>query len=620
MRFFICLVDALGHAPSAAIRRTYESLPRSRGLDCRWQLSDGISVLIGGDESEGQPIIASDGEYVAVGTVRLDNRADLEQWAGCRHCKLSDLALVLRMVALHDTRYIPQLLGDFAFVVWNGGKRTLVAACDVFRVKQLYYAQREGLLAFASRAEALALEDRYDVRYLAELVAMYSPSPDLSVYAGVQRMPAGTLAVLENGRLSLREYWSARDFEPQLALLKSEREAAEICRSLLAESVRLRLSGDGDPWAQLSGGIDSSAVASVAQWLVERGTITRGLAGTVTYVDRQDTAADEREYSDAVVTRWQLRNEVIVDPPMWYDDQSPPPHLDEPHLHLALYPRERRLCAIVRAAGGRMLLTGLGGDELFAGIMFFFADWLSRGRAWDAAREMARRAAIGRVSFWELAYRNALLPLLPRLVQRQLVRDQGQVPSWMRQDTVHRYGLSARAFVASTYAGRIGRKYHHAVVTNVGAIGRAPIESGVIGDALDLRHPFLFRPLVEFALSLPPELCSRPHARKWLLRESMREILPEIVRTRVGKGSPAELYAWSLATQRSLLEPLIRDPILADLGVVDARELRAAFDSAPHRPHRREEVHALLHSTLTIEAWLQIRSGRWPRGRHIRSA
>jgi len=526
---------------------------------------------------------------------------------------MSDLALVLRVVVEHGAKYVPQFLGDFAFVVWNAATRSAVGACDAFAVNKLYYSLRRGLLCFASRGEALAYAERYEIQHLAELVAHCSPSPELSVYAGVTRLPAGTMILVDQGRLTTRQYWSSRELAPDPHWAKSEREAADTCRDLIVESVRLRLGNNGDAWAQLSGGMDSSSIVSTAQWLLQRGAVTHGLSGTVSYVDREDSATDEREYSDAVVSRWGVRNEVIIDAPIWFDERYSLPRTDEPRVDNMFYPRDRRLCEIVRAAGGRVLLTGVGGDELLTGIMFFFADWITEGRVWSAVREMARRAAIGRVSFWDLAYQNALLPFLPQAVRSRVAGADDHVPPWVQAATTRRYGLRERTFGAASYSGPVGRKYDHAVALHLDGIGRM-LEFGVIGEVLDVRHPFLYRPLVEFALRLRPELCVRPYQRKWVLREAMRDILPDAVRTRIGKGTPAEVYARALTTQRSLLEPLVRDPILADLGVVDAVKLRESFDSAPCRPQRKGSLHGSISSTLSIEAWLQMRSGRWPRG------
>jgi asparagine synthase (glutamine-hydrolysing) len=166
--------------------------------------------------------------------------------------------------------------------------------------------------------------------------------------------------------------------------------------------------------------------------------------------------------------------------------------------------------------------------------------------------------------------------------------------------------------MASDYAGPLGRKYQHANATSIAGVPDM-VSAGVLEDSLEVRHPFLYRPLVEFALRLPPEMCARPHARKWVLRQAMRGILPERVRGRIGKASAGDVLAWSLVTQRGHLASLVKDPILAELGVIDAEKFRAAFDADPLPAHRANEAHAALSSTLSVEAWLQLRAGRWPR-------
>jgi asparagine synthase (glutamine-hydrolysing) len=138
------------------------------------------------------------------------------------------------------------------------------------------------------------------------------------------------------------------------------------------------------------------------------------------------------------------------------------------------------------------------------------------------------------------------------------------------------------------------------------------LQGGLLGDRLELRYPFLYRPLVEFAMSLPPELCVQPQARKWVLRQAMRGILPEVVRTRIGKGGVMSLLGWSLSAQAPLLEPLLHDPILAELGIIDASRFRSAFHDASHRPDRGDHLQTSVQATLLLEAWLQLRAGRWP--------
>ena len=597
MRLFVCLLDTGGRGIDETVRCRYEALPRTRGLTFGWQSLGHATVLTAWDDPYGDPMLACEGHHLAVGVARLDNRSEVEQWTKAMRSDMPDLQLVLRTIVRLGSACVPRLLGDFAFVVWDCITRTAVAACDAMSVKKLYYAERNALVAFAGQAEALAHEDRYEVQVLAEHVAGSVATPELTVYEGVRAIPGGSMARLESGKLTVRPYWSPEEIKPELGPRMLDCAAAEVLRSLLTEAVRSRLPGDRTTWAQLSGGLDSSSVVSIAQSLAEHG----------------DTAADEREYSDVVVDRWGVHNEIIVDPPMWYDKRYAVPRIDQPRQNFMFYPREQQLCDIVRGGGGRVLLTGQGPDEYLRGNMFFLADWLARGRIWSAVREMARRAAIGRVSFWELAYRNAVTPLLPGGLRRLLGPEVTRVPPWVHPTIVRRYELHKRTYELALYAGQLGDKYHTSLVNGVAALRRT-IGHLVLDDVLDVRHPFLDRRLVEFGLRLPPELTARPYAGKWVLREAMRGVLPESVRTRVGKGTQNERHAWSLTAQRALLEPLVREPILADLGIVDGVKLRAAFHAAPRQAQRKGDPHAALQQVLAIEAWLQIRSGRWPRG------
>ncbi len=587
-------------------------LPRARRLRFRWvaSASPQAHILLGGDAAAELPEVVCEGDILGVGTARLDNRREVCQIVGCPYGSCTDLELVVRYITSCGGERVADLLGDFAFVLWDASKRQVLAADDALGVQRLYYSRPHGLLAFASRAEALATEGRYDLQYLAEMLVLGMASHSLTPYAGVHALPPASTMTLVNGNLNVSSYWEPSDFPVDFSWEKAELSAIATCRELLTESVRQRMGGEGETWAQLSGGLDSSSVVCVAQWLAaaRRG---HGLAGTVTFVDRDGTRSDERAFSDVVAERWQVRNQVILDSPTWYDEHHEPPHTDHPCLDLQVYPRQRRLVDVVRQAGGRVLLTGWGGDEIFVSNMFFFADWIARGRVWAAVSGMARRAAIGRTSFWEMACKNAIMPLLPAMAQRRLARDGPDAPSepWL-EVTRRRYGLTARSPLANEYAGRVGEKYHHAIAAKVRLLP-AVIDRGLLADALELRHPMLYRPLVEFALSLPPVLRSRPYAHRWVLREAMHGLLPDKVRARIGKPETGDMVAWSFSTERSRLRELVHNPILGDLGLVEPARLQAAFDDLADDTARNCFLHAPLLITLAVEAWLRLRSGRW---------
>lgn len=611
MNLALLLLRPSGQPIDATTRARYSRAQCCVGRDLRWYGTSSVAVLLGSDRPSLGPSVAVLGTYVAIGAVRLDNRSEVGRWGSLLGGASGDLELVLRMIACHGERHIPELLGDFAFAIYDTAARRLFAARDAFGVKRLYYTEQNDLIAFASRAELLANAGQYDLQSLTELAAVCVPSLHRSVYADVRPLPPGHLASLRHNRVTATQFWSAEHFVSAPLRADQQREQYEIFRSLFAEAVRSRLSSAPDTWSQLSGGLDSSSVVSMAQQLAAAGAAPHGVAGTISWVYRWSTDSDERRYSNAVVQHYGIRNEVLRDDWLWEDDGFAPPLTDEPDPEFPFYARERRTCRLIRGAGGRVLLTGFGSDHYLLGNMFFFADWVASGRVRDAVREMFRRAVLARVSFWNLAYQNAVLPLVPRWLQAQLVPGWAR-PSWIADDAAKAFGLNDSVAEVRVYSGRRGRKYSDLVIEQMRSIPFTLSRHFIAEEELDLRHPFLYRPLVEFGLQLPSEMCVQPNARKWILREAMRGILPEAVRTRVGKGANRGCMLQSIIHEQRKIDRLLADPILAQLGCIQPSKLRAAYSRACLTGD--EELLSGVVYTLALETWLQVRSGRWPAG------
>jgi asparagine synthase (glutamine-hydrolysing) len=577
-----------------------------------WHAAPGFAGAVDASQQGSPASIVRIGPLVAIGTARLDNRRDVARWARCQDDEASDLALAVRLVAGDDGARIGDLLGDFAFVLWDPRRRVLLAARDTFGVRKLFHARGPlGVLSFASRASLLADGDRYDVEYLLGRVAQSASDPARTVFSGVSAVPPASVLRVRAGVAKTSTYWSAADVQAASTPKTDPAEQVDAFRALLVDAVRLRVPDGAHTWSLLSGGLDSSSVVSVAQWLARRGATCSGLAGTVTYTDSLGTSADEREFSDAVVHMYGVRNELV---PHRIDARElllDPPLLDQPDRSFTIAGRDRAAARIVRQSGGRALLTGEGGDALVGGTMFFFADWLVTGRALESVREMAHRAALGRVSFWEIAYQNAVIPLLPALLRQRLTRaSMGSVPPWIPSAAARRFGLARRSTLEQVYGGRRGGKYQDALASTIDGIPSV-MPLGPADDLLELRHPYLYRPLVELALRLPPELCVRPHARKWILREAMQGILPEAVRTRVGKSGLDGLHLWSLTHERARFDRMLRDPVLAQLGVIDRAALSRVLDDVRSGRAGHEGWRDGINATLEVEMWLQLRSGRW---------
>ena len=222
---------------------------------------------------------------------------------------------------------------------------------------------------------------------------------------------------------------------------------------------------------------------------------------------------------------------------------------------------------LVRQNGGRVLLSGLGSDHYLSGPLSYMADMLARGAVARCARAAFGWALLMRRSVWQVLRQHVLKPLLksPRggIFQAETALELARVSGW--------------------------------------------IQRGPFQDQLEVRYPFLSRPLVEFVLQLPIDMRIRPQGSKWILRQAMCGLLPEEVRTRAHKGGIDARILWALERERAIIDAMLQDSMLADLGCIDASALRATVAHARHGSVGNT-VHVM--SALALESWLRARRGQ----------
>src|SRR5690606_5708322 len=127
------------------------------------------------------------------------------------------------------------------------------------------------------------------------------------------------------------------------------------------------------------------------------------------------------------------------------------------------------------------------------------------------------------------------------------------------------------------------------------------------GEDVELRYPFLHRPLVEAALAMPVSARIKPGMQKWVLRAAMADRLPPAVRTRRTKGGIDSRILWAFEHEQACIEDLLRDSALESINAVDVDALRNDVDSA-RRGTSRNNVY--LMSALALETWMSVRAGR----------
>jgi asparagine synthase (glutamine-hydrolysing) len=282
-----------------------------------------------------------------------------------------------------------EIEGQFAFALWDRIRRRLWLVRDPFGILPLHYSRRHGHLMFGSEIKAVFAGGRsapstLDPGGLAEVFVRWSVSAPRTVFAGVHAVRPGTAMCFDaEGTVREERYWQLR-FEPQVAA-GSLRDAAGALGDALGSAVADRLRADVPVGVYLSGGLDSSTIASLAARSMGSTVDTFG----VTFRDaRFDEAAQQREVARLIGSRhheveyhasdlWELLPEVV-----W--------HCEMPLTRTAPIPLFL-LARLVRQAGLRAVLSGEGADELLAGYGIFKEDKVRRFWARDPGSATRRR-------------------------------------------------------------------------------------------------------------------------------------------------------------------------------------------------------------------------------------
>jgi asparagine synthase (glutamine-hydrolysing) len=537
-----------------------------------------------------RPLVAHTRAFVAAGDVRLDNRAEIAALSERPlAADASDLDIVIAAIDAVGESCIGRIIGDYAFVLWDARAQKLLAVRDAFGVKPLYHRSAPGLQLFSSRIAPLHPSNEFDQEFIADFILGINVGTTRTVWSEVDTVPAGSIMRYRGTTASTTRHWSA--LEHARASSSGDAHDADRFRELLTEAVRLGAAGESGVWAQLSGGLDSSSIVAIAKGLGDQGV---NIDGTVTVVDSLGDG-DERGYSDLVVDQCGLPNHQIKDFWAWRDIDRVQV-TDEPFQMYPFFARDARMRDLVSGAGGRIMLSGMGSDHYLVGTLDYISDLAAKGHVRTALREVLAWSMSERQSFWRLTHQELIKPLLP--FGRNTVQAPAP-PSWLQPQFAKRCDQIHATRVAP------GNRFATRTATALGSLPGV-FERWPFNENIEMRYPFLYRPLVEFSLGLPVNERIRPGTTKWILREAMRGVVPEKIRTRSSKGAFDARILWSLTHERARIESLLKSPILGDLGCIDPIAFRKAVEGA------RTGIHVdsvTLFSALSLETWLSARAG-----------
>lgn len=518
----------------------------------------------------------------------------------------SDLERLLHAYVASGLEGMTRLNGSYGVVVWDERTHSLHAVRDPLGVSPLYYRLRNGMIAVGDRTERLSPEGELDRHFISAFIATGESPPGHTVWRHVEVVPTGTVLTWHRSRLTRYSYWSAEAFM-QSARVTLDPEAPSRFRALVKNAVSRQLDDECRTWAHLSGGHDSSTVVSTAAAL-GRAEGAKRLGGTVTLVDSIGSG-DESFYVDAVLRAYPLRNERIRDMWPWQDDGLPPPVTSDPTRDFPFYARDRECSGRMRSYGATAVLSGIGPDLYLPFTDLRASDMLWSGQVGAGVRFMFDWAVAQDVSFWATLRKNACAPLVPRKLRSWYHGRRIFAPEWLRPEFAREHGFAEHLVRRHVHLARPGHLLASLVADRLQGVASS-LQGWMAGEGVEVRHPLMYRPLVEEALQLAHSEFADA-APKRVLRLAMEGIVPQPVLGRRSKGSLMLPRAcWAFRRERARLEEVLRRSVLADLGVIEPALVLETIDRAASGRIGDDALH--VYCALSMETWLLTRADRYP--------
>ena len=541
---------------------------------------------------ERQPLTDESGNLCLTMDGRVDNRKELLsalKSAGARLRDDTDAELVLKAYECWGTECPAQIIGDFAFVVWDKRQRQLFCARDILGIKPFYYHSDSGKFLWASELHQLfrdaTVPREPNEGMVAEYLAASLTNREETLYKGILRLAPAHFLLVREGQVVKRAYW---DIDPSKEVrYGNDEEYAEHFSSVFKEAVRCRLRSHGSVGAELSGGLDSSAVVGMSQVLYREGKVTdRGFA-TFSLV-YPGLSCDESSYIDDAVDMWSVESNRLhheaAQPSVYFEDARR--YEDFPD-----YPNgvmSNPVSVLAKRNGIRAVLTGAGGDEWLTGSFYHYADFLRRLKILSLVRQLRCDRQFDRTSDGVPAIifpRGALLrvgffPLLPPFARRAVkwALRRGYVPPpWIDAQFARRARLTERQSECAhkkfpTFAQQ---DMYCNLMDGWACQG---YELGSRSEArygFERRHPLSDRRVIEFAFALPEEQRWREHKPKLILRNAMRGLIPETIRRRLTKADFSHVFPESLKAIGG--EDFFNSLTIASMGWVDGNRASGLY-------------------------------------------
>lgn len=549
-----------------------------------------------------------------------DVKRDLAASGHAFHTR-SDIEVIAHAYEEWGDAFLTRLRGMYAIALWDGRRRTLIAARDRAGEKPLYYAHTPRGLVLASEIKALLTRPDVPRELDAEaldqfLTYEYVISPR-TILKGVHRLPAAHYLRYRDGELSVHRYWDAATVEQKAW---TDAEAVEALRAALARAVDSQMMSDVPLGVFLSGGIDSTAIVAFMRDAASR----RGVTVNTFSMGFDDGSYNELPFAREVAQAFGTNHrEGLVTPDVATLFDQLVVHMDEPFGDVSMFPTF--MVSRLARQHVTVALAGDGGDELFGG--------------YDAYEAQALAARLQRyVPGGAMRALDAMASLLPPAEQKKGLVNKlkrfaagvSRFPAgighyrWMTfADAYEKRRLYSAAFQeqlrGTDVHGAVREVFAHADSHAPGGdwLNRqlyadlrvyladdilVKVDRMSMATSLETRAPFLDVGVMELAFSMPGRFKIRDGERKWVLKRVLEGRVPPSILARRKEGFSIPMKQWLRRELAPLVERLLAPDRIARRGLFVPD--RVAQLVRQHRDRRENHAH-LLFCLMVFERWAE---------------
>jgi len=476
----------------------------------------------------------------------------------------TDTEVILAAYARWGADCLNKFNGMYAFAIWDNEKKELFIARDRLGIKPLYYFFTDGIFAFSSEIRALLSSDlipkKLDQNSLVDYLRYQTVHAPNTIIKGVKMLMPGSYITISNGNVKEKKYWQIDSLSKEQAIKKDYKEICKDVNDLLTKAVQRRLIADVPFGAFLSGGIDSSAVVG----LMSKVSSEKIKTFSITF---DESEYSEAKYAQLIAKKFNTDHHEIKLTPTDFLNELPNslkamdhPSGDGPNTYI--------VSKATKNAGITMALSGLGGDELFAGYAIFKRSlelnkkkWLnvlptiirkSGGTLLKKAKPSIESNKVAELLSLSSLNFNNTYPL-----SRQVLLDE-QIKSILKQDilplnSVHEIISSFNKIddlhqISQVSCAEVSSYMQNVLLRDTDQMSMA--------HALEVRVPFLDYTLVEYVLNLSDQY-KYPVTPKKLLIDSLGELLPDEIVNRPKMGFVLPWNNWMKNELKSFCEEKI---------------------------------------------------------------